>query len=63
MRTMHVGEKRRVIIPSALGYGDKGIGPIPGGAQLFCAIELLELKPPPALTQKQLEWLSELPEP
>jgi FKBP-type peptidyl-prolyl cis-trans isomerase len=31
---MKVGEKRHLIIPSSLGYGASGYGPIPGNAEL-----------------------------
>ena len=63
VKTMHVGEKRRIVVPPSLGYGEKGVGPIPGGANLYFEVELLELKPMPKFTEKQLEWLATHPEP
>lgn len=42
--TMKVGERRQIIIPARLGYGDRGAGGvIPGGAVLYFDVELLAL--------------------
>ncbi len=42
---MKVGEKRTLVIPSDLGYGDNGIpGTIPGKATLTFDVELLGIK-------------------
>lgn len=41
---MRVGGKRRVYIPSSLGYGAQGSGPIPPNAALVFEIELLSLQ-------------------
>ena len=42
---MKVGGRRQVTIPSELGYGPRGQGPIPGGATLVFVIDLVEVGP------------------
>ena len=39
------GEKRKLVIPSDMGYGDRGAPPkIPGGATLVFEVELLKIE-------------------
>lgn len=55
---MCVGEKRKLIVPPELGYGEQGAGDvIPGGATLHFDVELLEVEegPTPVNVFKQID--------
>jgi len=43
LQLMREGDRWEIIVPSELGYGERGAGPIPGGAVLVFELELLEV--------------------
>jgi len=41
---MRVGGVRRLVLPPALAYGDKGVDEVPGNAAVDVEVELLSIK-------------------
>ena len=41
---MCIGEKRKLTIPPEMGYGDRSVGPIPGGSTLYFDVELMDVQ-------------------
>ncbi len=44
LKLMNKGAQFRLCIPSTLGYGERGAGPIPAGSNLVFLVDLLEMK-------------------
>lgn len=44
LQLMSVGDKYRLFIPSTLGYGTKGTGPIPPSSVLIFDVELIDVQ-------------------
>jgi FKBP-type peptidyl-prolyl cis-trans isomerase FkpA len=55
LQLMKKGGKAQLIIPSALGYGPRGTGPIPPYAPLVFEVELLDIKPAPVAQEQPQE--------
>jgi FKBP-type peptidyl-prolyl cis-trans isomerase FkpA len=53
LEQMQKGGKYKVLIPSELGYGEKGNGPIPPNTDLTFEIELLDFKSRAEIEQQQ----------
>ena len=42
---LHVGDQAHFVVPSALGYGDRNVGPIPANSTLEFDVELVKVRP------------------
>lgn len=44
LQGMKVGEKRKLVVPPAYGYGSNQVGPIPPNSTLIFEVELIEIR-------------------
>ena len=59
---MKVGEIRRIVVPSDLGYGDRGAGgAIPPKATLYFELEMTKMDNMIELNDQQKQWLQDHP--
>jgi hypothetical protein len=59
---MKVGEARRLVFPSEVGYGSQGGGDaIPPNATLYFEVEIVSMDKMPNLDESQLKWLETTP--
>ncbi|KAL3917924.1 MAG: hypothetical protein SGARI_007595 [Bacillariaceae sp.] len=59
---MKPGEIRRIVVPSDLGYGDRGAGgSIPPKATLYFEMEITDADPMIKLNDSQKKWLEDNP--
>ena len=59
---MRPGEIRRIVVPSDLGYGDRGFGgAIPPKATLYFEVEITDVDPMVNLNDQQKKWLEDNP--
>jgi FKBP-type peptidyl-prolyl cis-trans isomerase len=49
---MRPGDEWLLYVPPALGYGDKGAGPIPPNSVLVFKLELIDIAPDPSSVGK-----------
>ena len=63
---MGPGERRLLIVPASLGYGEKDVGSplkkIPANSTLYFDVTLVDIGAVPNFDQKQRDWLEAQPE-